>query len=118
MDCKWCGLDVPKMKRDIIYVARIGVSTVAQRLTEFSKTRPGKLTAEEFHKEAVKMETLEQTLMAQPDKSDGDGKLGCYHLEKGASYFAAGMCRSCYHQYLTVSGGIVQGTSDPPCFTK
>jgi len=107
---------VPKMKRDIIYIARIGVSTVAKRLTEFSQTRPGKLNTDEFHREAMKMERMEQELLACP--SVGDRKSGCHHLDNGAEHFANGMCKGCYTQYLAVSGGIFQGASDPPSYKK
>ena len=115
--CVWP--DVPKMKRDIIYVARIGVSTVAKRLTEFSKTKPGKLNAEEFHQEALKMEKMEQALLTHPiDAVTSESSSRCHHLENGAGAFACGMCRNCYLQYLTISGGIFEGTADPPAFVK
>lgn len=110
---------VPKMKRDIIHVARIGVSTVAKRLTEFSSTAPGKLTASEFNKEAEKMEQLERSLLAGPlNKGEGYNGSRCHHLETGSEYFASGMCKECYVQYIRVSGGIHEGTSDPPAFTN
>ena len=99
-------------------MARIGVSTVAKRLTEFSKTRPGKLTAEEFQQEAIKMEKLEQALLTHPTEMKTADKTRCHHLETGAEFFACGMCRNCYIQYLSISGGIFDGTSNPPAFTK
>eukprot|EP00210_Caulerpa_lentillifera_P000287 g280.t1 len=108
---------VPKMKRDIIHVARIGVSTVAKRLTEFSSTAPGKLTASEFNLEAEKMEQLEQVLLSGPSvDTRGPQGIGCHHLDNGAEYFASGMCKECYIQYIKISGGIHEGTADPPAF--
>lgn len=89
---------------------------MAQRLTEFSKTHPGTLTAEEFHKEALKMEKLEQIMLSQPKRDIH--RLGCHHLENGTEIFAIGMCRNCYHQFLAISGGIFEGTADPPSFSK
>uniref|UniRef100_A0A7S3QLZ1 Cyclin-like domain-containing protein n=2 Tax=Dunaliella tertiolecta TaxID=3047 RepID=A0A7S3QLZ1_DUNTE len=42
----------------------------------------------------------------------------CEHVALGTPIFAHGMCRNCFEEYLTVSGGICPGAVDPPAYTR
>jgi transcription factor IIIB subunit 2 len=106
-------------KRDVVAVVHVGEATLKKRLSEFENTPSAALSIEEFDTQARTFELEEEanrTRQALPTSSMS--VLSCVHKDsEDTPHFAHGMCRSCYIDYVRVSGGSVGG-SDPPAFLR
>ena len=106
-------------KRDVVAVVHVGEATLKKRLTEFENTPSAALSIEEFDAQARTFEQEEeanQNLLSLPESSMA--VLSCVHKgSENTPHFAQGMCRTCYVDYVRVSGGSVGG-SDPPSFAR
>ena len=106
-------------KRDVVAVVHVGEATLKKRLTEFENTPSAALSVEEFDAQARTFEQEEeanQNLLSLPESSMS--VLSCVHKDsENTPHFAQGMCRTCYIDYVRVSGGSVGG-SDPPAFSR
>ncbi|XP_042960702.1 transcription factor IIIB 60 kDa subunit-like isoform X5 [Carya illinoinensis] len=51
------------------------------------------------------------------DRSLKSGELLCEHKNSGKPHFAHGLCRSCYEDFVELSGGL-HGGSEPPAFRR
>lgn len=104
-------------KTDVVSVVHICEGTLTRRLIEFEKTESGSLTAEEFEMRAKEFEFLSQAIEAPKTTCKGDDQreVLCEHKELGAAHFAVGLCKSCYEEFVRVSGGI-DGGATPPAF--
>ena len=106
-------------KRDVVSVVHIGEATLKKRLTEFENTPSAALSVEEFDAQARTFEIEEeanQKVLSLPESSMS--VLSCMHKDSdNTPHFAQGMCRTCYIDYVRVSGGSFGG-SDPPSFAR
>lgn len=106
-------------KSDIVRIVHICEATLTKRLIEFEKTESGSLTIEEFVIKADELER-ESRSIKQPYnglKGCGTGELLCEHKNSGAQFFAHGLCRNCYEEFIQLSGGM-EGGSEPPAFQR
>ena len=107
-------------KRDVVAVVHVGEATLKKRLSEFENTPSAALTAEEFDSQARLFEIEEESnrsLAALPS-AGSMSVLSCVHKEDdNTPHFALGMCRSCYVDYVRISGGSIGG-ADPPAFMR
>ncbi|XP_059639191.1 transcription factor IIIB 60 kDa subunit-like [Cornus florida] len=103
-------------KSDIVEVVHICEATLAKRLTEFENTGSGSLTIEEFNKTAKELENEDHAfeLSAVDCQKSSTMEVLCEHKGRDP-YFACGLCKSCYQDFIELSGGL-NGGSDPPAF--
>ncbi|KAM7500042.1 hypothetical protein LguiA_024456 [Lonicera macranthoides] len=101
-------------KSDITKIVHICDATLTKRLIEFEETESGSLTIEEFIKKADEHEK-ESRSRKQPDTELKD--LLCEHKGSGIPAHAHGLCRSCYDEFIQLSGGL-DGGSEPPAFQR
>ncbi|KAG7943401.1 hypothetical protein I3843_15G036600 [Carya illinoinensis] len=80
---------------------------------EFENTDSGILTVEELIKNASEVKACELS----EDRSLKSGELLCEHKNSGKPHFAHGLCRSCYEDFVELSGGL-HGGSEPPAFQR
>ncbi|CEG00123.1 Brf1-like TBP-binding [Ostreococcus tauri] len=106
-------------KRDVVAVVHVGEATLKKRLSEFENTPSAALSVEEFDTQARTYEIEEEanrTLKSLPSSSMS--VLSCVHKDsENTPHFAHGMCRSCYIDYVRISGGSMGG-ADPPAFMR
>ncbi|GFY93494.1 cyclin/Brf1-like TBP-binding protein [Actinidia rufa] len=112
---------IASMNRDWMQVRIVHVceATLTKRLIEFENTKSGSLTIEEFNKRAEELER-ECGTAKQPNngfKACGMNELLCEHKGSGKAPFAHGLCKSCYDDFIKLSGGL-DGGSDPPAFQQ
>ncbi|KAL5575404.1 hypothetical protein UlMin_017103 [Ulmus minor] len=102
-----------KSKLDIVKIVHICEVTLTKRLIEFEKTDSGSLTIEELNNHAMELKKCEPSSF-DPIKS---GELLCQHKDSKEPPLpvAHGLCKSCYEDFVEISGGLVGG-SDPPAF--
>ncbi|PIA56527.1 hypothetical protein AQUCO_00700699v1 [Aquilegia coerulea] len=107
-------------KSDIAAVVHVCEATLTKRLIEFENTESGGLTIKEFIEKA---EAEKDMGSRQPSNlginSSGKMELLCEHKNdsKKPDVFAIGLCKSCYENFVELSGGL-QGGSDPPAFQR
>ncbi|PIA25104.1 hypothetical protein AQUCO_12500013v1 [Aquilegia coerulea] len=107
-------------KSDITTVVHVCEATLTKRLIEFENTESGGLTIKEFIEKA---EAEKDMGSRQPSNlginSSGEMELLCEHKNdsKKPDIFAIGLCKSCYENFVELSGGL-QGGSDPPAFQR
>ncbi|XP_051148845.1 transcription factor IIIB 60 kDa subunit isoform X2 [Andrographis paniculata] len=111
--------DLPCSKNDIIKVVHICETTLTKRLIEFENTESGGLTIEEFNTKATEIETEEMLSKSLDEgvKASGIHELLCQHKGSETPHFAHGLCRSCYDDFMKLSGGL-EGGSEPPAFQR
>ncbi|XP_019162964.1 PREDICTED: transcription factor IIIB 60 kDa subunit-like isoform X3 [Ipomoea nil] len=103
-------------KSDVVKVVHICEATLSKRLFEFETTDSGSLTIEELECKAKEIEE-ENRSCKLPDTMPSDfvtKEVFCQHKGK-EPHFAHGLCRSCYAEFIELSGGLMGG-SDPPAF--
>ncbi|XP_071721799.1 transcription factor IIIB 60 kDa subunit [Rutidosis leptorrhynchoides] len=98
-------------KMDIVKVVHVCEATLTKRLIEFENTESGSLSIEEF-KEKVREFQISSS-GKQPNNASGI-KMLCKHKDSEKP-FAYGLCRSCYDDFMMISGG-TEGGLDPPAF--
>ncbi|XP_015886945.3 transcription factor IIIB 60 kDa subunit isoform X1 [Ziziphus jujuba] len=98
-------------KSDIVKIVHICEVTLTKRLIEFENTDSGKLTIEELNKNALELK--KSTLSSSGFEKSGE--ILCEHKDSGQPPFAHGLCRSCFEDFIELSGGL-DGGSDPPAF--
>ncbi|XP_057497784.1 uncharacterized protein LOC130782475 isoform X2 [Actinidia eriantha] len=106
-------------KSEIVRIVHVCEATLTKRLIEFENTKSGSLTIEEFNKRAEELER-ECGTAKQPNngfKACGMNELLCEHKGSGKAPFAHGLCKSCYDDFIKLSGGL-DGGSDPPAFQQ
>ncbi|XP_059646463.1 uncharacterized protein LOC132293139 isoform X2 [Cornus florida] len=106
-------------KSDIVRIVHICEATLTKRLIEFENTDSGSLTIEEFHMKAKELER-ERNTANLPNiglKVSVTNELLCEHKGSGRPPFAAGLCKSCYDEFIELSGGL-EGGSEPPAFQR
>eukprot|EP00850_Spirogloea_muscicola_P000255 SM000001S04657 [mRNA] locus=s1:1514672:1520522:- [translate_table: standard] len=116
-----------RSKRDVVSVVHVCEATLKKRLTEFESTESGSLTAEEFDKKAKEYECQQRAMQCLPAHHENGqalvlaasslNKVLCEHRTTGAFHHAHGLCRACYDEFVSVSGG-VGGGSAPPSFQR
>lgn len=117
-----------RTKRDVVSVVHVGEGTLRKRITEFECTPSSLLTFEEFETQAKELEKEAQKFLQEGGaqliaEQDGSiSKLLCEHKDvEGATHFAHGLCRKCYNDFFTVSGGLGDGGGagvDPPAYAR
>ncbi|KAG6645375.1 transcription factor IIIB 90 kDa subunit-like isoform X1 [Carya illinoinensis] len=100
-------------KSDIVKIVHICEVTLTKRLMEFENTDSGSLTVEELIKNASEVKACELS----EDRSLKSGEVLCEHKNSGKPHFAHGLCRSCYEDFVELSGGL-HGGSEPPAFQR
>ncbi|XP_040997422.1 transcription factor IIIB 60 kDa subunit-like isoform X1 [Juglans microcarpa x Juglans regia] len=100
-------------KSDIVKIVHICEVTLTKRLMEFENTDSGSLTVEELIKNASEVKACELS----EDRSLKSGEVLCEHKNSGKHHFAHGLCRSCYEDFVELSGGL-HGGSEPPAFQR
>ncbi|KAH7282832.1 hypothetical protein KP509_35G049400 [Ceratopteris richardii] len=101
-------------KADVVSVVHICEGTLTRRLVEFENTESGSLTPEEFEARAEELQSLTQ----EPRKVLGAGadrEVLCEHKALGVAHYAVGLCKTCYDEFIRVSGGM-EGGAAPPAF--
>ncbi|KAI5073301.1 hypothetical protein GOP47_0011314 [Adiantum capillus-veneris] len=101
-------------KTDVVSVVHICEGTLTKRLIEFENTESGSLTAEEFESRAEEFQSLSQTPRLVCSK-EIDREVLCEHKAQGAAHYAVGLCKTCYDEFIRVSGGM-EGGAAPPAF--
>uniref|UniRef100_A0A803L219 Transcription factor TFIIB cyclin-like domain-containing protein n=1 Tax=Chenopodium quinoa TaxID=63459 RepID=A0A803L219_CHEQI len=106
-------------KAEIVKLVHICEATLTKRLIEFEGTESGGLTIEEFNQKA---EELDRSGNKGKHTNFGDNmikgeELLCEHKGGGGPQFAHGLCESCYHEFIKLSGGL-DGGSEPPAFQR
>ncbi|XP_062026882.1 transcription factor IIIB 70 kDa subunit-like isoform X3 [Rosa rugosa] len=102
-------------KSDFVRIAHVCDATLTKRLSEFENTDSGSLTIEEFHLKESELDELYE----QPNrtvKMDSRDDILCEHKDSGKP-FALGLCKFCYDDFVTISGGL-HGGSNPPAFQR
>ncbi|XAR72589.1 hypothetical protein NMG60_11019284 [Bertholletia excelsa] len=105
-------------KSEIVRIVHICEATLTKRLIEFENTESGGLTIEEFNMKAEELE--KEAAGKQPNVMSKDGginELLCEHKGTGKAPFAHGLCKSCYDDFVKLSGGL-DGGSQPPAFQR
>ncbi|KAL2921505.1 Transcription factor IIIB 90 kDa subunit [Bienertia sinuspersici] len=106
-------------KAEIVNIVHICEATLTKRLIEFEGTESGVLTIEEFNEKAEELERNYNTVKhgnfggTMPEEE----KLLCEHKGSGKPHFAHGLCVTCYHEFIKLSGGL-DGGSEPPAFQR
>nr|GMC78858.1 transcription factor IIIB 60 kDa subunit-like isoform X1 [Ipomoea batatas] len=103
-------------RSDVVKVVHICEATLSKRLVEFETTDSASLTIEELECKAKEIEE-ENRSCKLPDTMPRDfvtKEVFCQHKGK-EPHFAHGLCRSCYAEFIEISGGLMGG-SDPPAF--
>lgn len=103
-------------KSEIVKIVHICEATLTKRLIEFENTNSGSLTIEEFNQNAEEFEK-ENHSSTSPDmylQESGKKEVLCQHKGK-EPHFAHGLCRSCYKDFIELSGGL-NGGCEPPAF--
>ncbi|XP_031125975.1 transcription factor IIIB 60 kDa subunit-like isoform X1 [Ipomoea triloba] len=103
-------------RSDVVKVVHICEATLSKRLVEFETTDSASLTIEELECKAKEIEE-ENRSCKLPDTMPRDfvtKEVFCQHKGK-EPHFAHGLCRSCYAEFIELSGGLMGG-SDPPAF--
>ncbi|KAF5468074.1 hypothetical protein F2P56_012255 [Juglans regia] len=100
-------------KSDIVKIVHICEVTLTKRLMEFENTDSGSLTVEELIKNASEVKACELS----ENRSLKSGEVLCEHKNSGKPHFAHGLCRSCYEDFVELSGGL-HGGSEPPAFQQ
>ncbi|TVU18656.1 hypothetical protein EJB05_34766, partial [Eragrostis curvula] len=103
------GLDYTKA--DVVAVVHVCEATLTKRLIEFENTDSGGLTIEELEK------ADDFSKVPVSKHSPESGEILCKHKDKGAEYFAHGLCEECYDEFTRLSGGL-EGGADPPAFQR
>eukprot|EP00899_Mesostigma_viride_P022878 jgi/Mesvir1/3775/Mv08222-RA.1 len=125
-----------RTKAEVVGVVHVCEATLKKRLDEFGSTPSSALTIEEFEANAKELEhelknstsgdrPLLLTQAGESPSVDSEGALValegvvtcCHRGDAGVQHFALGLCRHCYTEFLTVSGGCV-GDSLPPAFQR
>ncbi|PON47125.1 Transcription factor IIIB subunit [Trema orientale] len=100
-------------KLDIVKIVHICEVTLRKRLIEFENTDSGSLTIEELNNNATELTNcnLSSTVTQK------SGELLCQHKDnkEPPPPFAHGLCKSCFKDFMEISGGL-NGGSDPPAF--
>ncbi|XP_038880114.1 transcription factor IIIB 90 kDa subunit-like isoform X3 [Benincasa hispida] len=100
-------------KSDIIKIVHICDATLTKRLIEFENTESGSLTMEEFIVMADKIKgSNSYTHNGLNATSD---EVLCVHKNECKKPYALGLCKSCYDDFVELSGGL-DGGSNPPAF--
>lgn len=117
-----------RTKRDVVSVVHVGEGTLRKRLTEFECTPSSMLTFEEFETQAKELEKEAQKFLQEDggklitEQEGGISELLCEHKDvEGMTHFAHGLCRKCYNDFFTVSGGLGDGGgagADPPAYAR
>ncbi|XP_002970826.2 transcription factor IIIB 60 kDa subunit [Selaginella moellendorffii] len=102
-------------KSDVVSVVHVCGDTLTKRLVEFGNTESGSLTPEEFEAKAKELELQEP--VPHVNFKGHLTEILCEHKELGASHHAHGLCRSCFDEFMKVSGGL-EGESNPPAFQR
>ncbi|CAI9087437.1 OLC1v1021505C1 [Oldenlandia corymbosa var. corymbosa] len=103
-------------KSEIIKIVHICEATLTKRLVEFENTESGSLTIEEFTQKAEEFERENRSNKLQNVNASESDKVEVLCEHKGKEpHFAHGLCRSCYKDFLELSGGL-NGGSEPPAF--
>ncbi|KAL0558390.1 hypothetical protein IC582_002953 [Cucumis melo] len=100
-------------KSDIIKIVHICDATLTKRLIEFENTESGSLTMEEFIVMADKVKGS-NSYTNNGSNASSDEVL-CVHKNECKKPYALGLCRSCYDDFVELSGGL-DGGSNPPAF--
>ncbi|KAL5755740.1 hypothetical protein ACOSQ2_020486 [Xanthoceras sorbifolium] len=106
------GVKISKSK--IIEKVHMCEATLTKRLVEFETTDSGSLTIEDFMKTKELQESSSTKHQNSTAMVSGTDAVLCEHKNNGKP-FAYGLCKSCYDEFMTISGGI-EGGSDPPAF--
>ncbi|MCO5570008.1 hypothetical protein L7F22_023723 [Adiantum nelumboides] len=101
-------------KTDVVSVVHICEGTLTKRLIEFENTESGSLTAEEFESRAEEFQSLSQTPRLVCS-AEINREVLCEHKAQGAAHYAVGLCKTCYDEFIRVSGGM-EGGAAPPAF--
>ncbi|XP_022970642.1 transcription factor IIIB 90 kDa subunit-like [Cucurbita maxima] len=106
-------------KSDIIKIVHICDATLTKRLVEFENTESGSLTMEEFIVMADKVKGSNSSTERTDGSKNGLNKSGdevlCVHKNDCKKPYALGLCKSCYDDFVELSGGL-DGGSNPPAF--
>ncbi|KAI5657094.1 hypothetical protein M9H77_25887 [Catharanthus roseus] len=101
-------------KSDVVKIVHICEATLTKRLVEFENTKSGSLTIEEFEKHAQEFEKENKSPTYPKVNFREKTEVLCQH--KGTEpHFAHGLCKSCYKDFVELSGGL-NGGSEPPAF--
>lgn len=98
-------------KSDIVKIVHICEVTLTKRLIEFENTESGSLTIEELDNNAKELRKCKLPSFG----SQKSQELLCRHKDSGEPPFAHGLCKSCFEDFIEISGGL-EGGSDPPAF--
>ncbi|CAO2832644.1 unnamed protein product [Amaranthus hypochondriacus] len=105
-------------KTQIVKVVHICEATLTKRLIEFEETESGCLTIEEFNQKALELEECSSAIKyISSESSMSKDNLLCKHKGTGEPHFAHGLCKSCYQEFVKISGGLCGG-SEPPAFQR
>ncbi|KMZ68780.1 putative Transcription factor IIIb subunit [Zostera marina] len=97
-------------KSDIARVVSVCEDTLTKRLIEFESTESASMTAEELDEMPI-------DLINESYQSPTPGELLCQHKDSGELHHAHGLCKTCYDDFVNISGGL-DGGSDPPAFQR
>ena len=105
---------VPRSKKAVIAAVHVGETTLEKRLNEFEETTTGSMTADEFEGHALELETKQRLELEGPSGDPGQ-ELTCIHKDNPkVEHFALGLCRACYAEFASMSGGtMLEGTLPP-----
>ncbi|CAO2837433.1 unnamed protein product [Amaranthus hypochondriacus] len=106
-------------KTEIVKIVHVCEATLTKRLIEFEETESGSLTIEEFNEKAVEHEKFSSQLKETNSSSNISKEeiLLCEHKDTEEPHFAHGLCKSCYQEFIKISGGL-DGGSEPPAFQR
>ncbi|EFH38805.1 predicted protein [Arabidopsis lyrata subsp. lyrata] len=102
-------------KTDIVKIVHICEATLTKRLIEFGNTEAASFTADELSKTERERKKETELRSKRNPISYKEGVVLCMHQDcKPVDY---GLCKSCYDEFMKVSGGL-EGGSDPPAFQR
>ncbi|CAH8266011.1 unnamed protein product [Arabidopsis lyrata] len=130
--CNHCGKNVPGIRPDdaalscdlcgrilenfnFVKIVHICEATLTKRLIEFGNTEAASFTADELSKTERERKKETELRSKRNPISYKEGVVLCMHQDcKPVDY---GLCKSCYDEFMKVSGGL-EGGSDPPAFQR
>ncbi|KAG2666104.1 hypothetical protein I3760_15G040000 [Carya illinoinensis] len=117
---KVCGTAlhiIASMKRDWIQTGRKPSGLCGAALYISALSHGYRFSKSDIVEELIKNASEVKACELSEDRSLKSGELLCEHKNSGKPHFAHGLCRSCYEDFVELSGGL-HGGSEPPAFRR
>ncbi|XP_035547132.1 transcription factor IIIB 60 kDa subunit-like isoform X3 [Juglans regia] len=117
---KVCGTAlhiIASMKRDWIQTGRKPSGLCGAALYISALSHGYRFSKSDIVEELIKNASEVKACELSENRSLKSGEVLCEHKNSGKPHFAHGLCRSCYEDFVELSGGL-HGGSEPPAFQQ